>query len=252
MQATTQYFRKRFLNKKILNFHSPSTFYAIHLGVNLPVPHVKCPVFGIYGHRYHKRLFTWAQSQHPESASRLRSVPVSHWCQSMWIRIRKTELKQAIQSINQTKHHLPINPTIFRTGRKYLSRVGTTWKQSILSWCGVQNKGIGAGFYVLTIRNFFPCTLVGAYFCMRLLLLTIFKRYYESQMPACALADFTWQNKYGIRAISSILVRHRFDTDPDPTFHFDAECRSRSHPTKFFLCWKIWHFSFLLPYSKEC
>jgi hypothetical protein len=53
----------------------------------------------------------------------------------------------------------------------------------------------------------------------------------------------------GILAISSVAVRHRFDrygTDPDQTFHFDAECRSRSHPTPNFSHVGKFEFVFLL------
>jgi hypothetical protein len=42
----------------------------------------------------------------------------------------------------------------------YLSRAGTTWKQSIITRCGVQNIGTGTAFYVLIFRNFFLHILV--------------------------------------------------------------------------------------------
>ncbi len=146
----------------------------------------------------------------------------------MWIWIRKTELKLLLNTVSYSVHQSNWTPLahiskIFRTGRKYLSRLGRyNLETKHHLRCGVQNIGTGTGF----LRLNFP---VGTYFwIMRLLLSTIFKQY-ESRST-----DFTWQNTDDILAIKSVAVRHRFDIDLDQTFHFDAQCRSRSHPTPSF------------------
>ncbi len=64
MEATTQYFGKRFFCKQVLELHRPSKFYARHLGVKINGPYYPaCWVMGTYEVkkvREKKIFYKWA------------------------------------------------------------------------------------------------------------------------------------------------------------------------------------------------
>jgi hypothetical protein len=93
-----------------------------------------------------------------------------------------------IHQSNQTGQHMPISPR-FSEPKDVSEPCWYNLKQSIISRCGVENIGIATGFYVL-IFGIFSCT---SWFS----------------------TNFT--NRPNTDGFRAIVVRHRFDTDPDPT-----------------------------------